>query len=315
MPRSSLRLFVFTAIVGLCLSPLAGAQIVLPAPELSVVRGSSDEIGLRARYSASAFAPGDFEAQNDSLTKLPVSWTESISVAGSVAALDPLDPDRTSSAEFQGRVNAGRLSGKTGVAIENGPVSASTFVYMQFMDVLQVDSAGILHHNWKVTGTADAQRLPFPYTSTPNFAASRATAELFIWPFGTFPTTGLPFEFTVYAKSSVGPSGETHILPRSYAYEAGSRWWMLGQILIESNASSNDLLRLVPPHSLQSTADLRHTAELSLTPDASTPDASFHSASGFDYRVAAIPEPSTYLLFFAGMGALAVRRRLRPLPT
>lgn len=177
------------------------------------------------------------------------------------------------------------------------------------MDVLQVDTAGILHLNWVVSGTADQQILLPPAIA----AGSGLTAELFVWPYGTYPTPGTPFMFANYAKSFIHGAGDTHLLPNAYRYPAGSRWWVLGQLTIESRATATNLLGLLPPHKVETTGNFGNTVELFITPDPSTPEASFHSASGYDYRAtpAAAPEPSTLSLLLSGLLALRLRRTNR----
>ena len=289
---------------------LQASPVMRPAPEFSVAPRSDNQIGLRVRYTAFASAPGDFEIQSDSPTALPLDWHERISRAGSVVGADPDHPATESFAEFQALTSVGKLSGLTRARVQNGVGNASASVYMQFMDVVQVDKGGKLDFNWAVSGTVDNKTHPFGT----NFAASSARAELFVWPYGTFPETGQGFPFTVYARSIFDPAGNTHLLPEVLSYPAGSRWWVLGQITITSTARSDHLLRVLPPHVLESTGDFRHTAELFIAPDPSTPDASFHAASGFNYSLAPIPEPSTYLLVLAGTAVLALRigRRRRP---
>ena len=174
---------------------------------------------------------------------------------------------------------------------------------MQFMDVLQVDTEGVLHLNWKVSGTADEV-----FLSRNNNAGSSLTAELYVWPYGILPTPGFAFAFTNYAKSVITGAGDTQLLPSSYFYQAGTKWWVLGQLSIQSRANADSGIRLHPPFRVETTANFGNTVELFITPDPSTPDASFHSASGYDYRVTAVPEVSTWLMMLAGLLTLGLKR-------
>jgi hypothetical protein len=278
--------------------------VVLTAPEFSHPV-TSEGIGLRARYSAFANVFGDTELRQDALTKLPSSWSESISFAGSVAAVAP-PASPTAFAEFRALSQVARLSGFTHVKIEDGVSSANTEVYMQFMDVIRIGTSGMLDFKWAVSGTVDEERLPF---TSENFASSSARAEFFVWPFGTVPTAGLPFNFTNYGRSAIQPDGDTHLLPATLSYPAGSRWWVLGQMTVRSAAIGNDLLRALAPETLESTGRLDHTAQLFIDPNPATPDATYTSLSGFDYHTAAIPEASRWWMFLAGLGLLGLRFR------
>ena len=300
-------LICLMAVMGLLLwPPTLEAGVLLPAPYFSVPLKSGHEVGLRSRYTAFADAFGDFDGQADGLTKLPMDWLDSISFAGSVAASESGRPETSSFAEFQGLTKVGKLSAMTHAWVEKGLGTGSAVMDMQFMDILQVDTAGLLHLNWVVSGTADQQILLSPS----NEAASTLTAELFVWPYGALPTPGFAFEFSTYAKSVITGTGNTHLLPNTYLYPAGSRWWVLGQLTIESRAHANSLLRMLPPYRVETTADFGHTVELFIAPDPATPEASFHSASGYDYRAtpAAVPEPSSWSLLFAGLVALRLWR-------
>ncbi len=144
-------LICLMALMGL-LPPALQAGVILPAPNFSVVLKSGDEVGLRSRYTAFASAFGDFDGQADSLTKLPLDWLDSISHAGSVAASERGHPERSSFAEFQGLTKVGKLSAMTHAWVENGLGTGSAVMDMQFMDILQVDTAGFLHLNWVVSG-------------------------------------------------------------------------------------------------------------------------------------------------------------------
>ncbi len=190
------------------------------------------------------------QRDDHSLTKLPLDWLDSISHAGSVAASERGHPERSSFAEFQGLTKVGKLSAMTHAWVENGLGTGSAVMDMQFMDILQVDTAGFLHLNWVVSGTAEQQILLSPS----NEAGSTLTAELFVWPYGTFPTPGFAFEFSNYAKSVITGASNTHLLPNTYLYPAGSRWWVLGQLTIESRANATSLLRVLPPHRVETIA-------------------------------------------------------------
>ena len=272
------------------------ASIPLPVPDFPLAL-SGDQVGLRSSYTAFASAFGDHDGAADSLTKFPPNWQDSISHSGLFAAVGK--DSAVSIASLQGSTQVGRLKVKTSALVEGGLGSAGVFMTMQFMDVLQVDTEGVLHLNWVVSGTADQQIL-----SPNNQAGSTLTAELYVWPFGALPTPGFAFNFTNYAKSVITGESNYHLLPNIYTYPAGSRWWVFGQLNLDSNADADSRLRLLPPNRVQTTADFGQTVELFITPDAATPDASFHSASGYDYRPAAIPEPASGLLLLAGLLAL-----------
>jgi hypothetical protein len=63
---------------------------------------------------------------------------------------------------------------------------------------------------------------------------------------------------------------------------------------------------VIPPNVLESAARFEHTARLFITPDPSTPDVTFSALSGYDYRTAAVPEASTWMLLLTGLAVLAV---------
>src|SRR5688572_8273196 len=94
----------------------AARAIVQIAPEFSHSVGT-EGIGLRARYAAFAHVFGDSEFRDDGLTKLPLAWEESISFAGSVAAVQPAG-EANSAAEFRALARVGKLGGITSVKVE-----------------------------------------------------------------------------------------------------------------------------------------------------------------------------------------------------
>jgi hypothetical protein len=289
------------ALLGVLLSPVVQAVTVLPAPDFAIST-AQEQVGLRSGYYAFAQASTDIETQADQLNKIARDWTDYISHAGSVAASYPNNASINASAEFQALTKVGDLKGLTHVKLERGGV-ANTYVFMQFMDVLKVDKTGKLNLDWVVSGTADRQTHPIAPNS---FAASQATGELFVWPYGVSPTPGIAFPFTYYSKTIVTPTGNTHVLSEMPTYPAGSRWWVVGQVRLESTARADGLVGVIPPNVLESAARFEHTARLFITPDPSTPDVTFSALSGYDYRTAAVPEASTWMLLLTGLAVLAV---------
>lgn len=285
-------------------SPGAAAVVVLLAPTLPIDLSGPKVFALRSNFTAHALAFGDFEGQTDDTTVFPGVPGVAISHAGSVSAVQSTNPATSSFAEFQGRTQVGRLSAKTHAWVERGLGIGSAVMTMQFMDLLQVDASGVLNFNWNVSGTADQQ-----IVQSGGDAGSSLTAQLFVWDYALRPSPGLPFAFANYAAATITGAGDHYVLPQTFHYFAGHRYWVLGQVFIESRATARDALRVLPPYRIETTADFSHTVELFITPDASTPEASFHSASGYDYRAAVIPEPSSWLLLLPGL--LALRLRLR----
>lgn len=295
--RRPIALSTLLVLVALSIgTPGPAAALILPAPDFPLVFNGLDQLGLRSRYSAFASAFGDSEGQGDAMNLIPLDWQASISHAGSVAAVDSGHPEISSFAELQGRAQFGKLRAKTHAWVEGGLGTANAVMFQQFMDVLQVDTEGVLHLNWVVSGTADRQFL-LPGT----FAASSLTAELFVFPYGAEPIPGIAFDFTNYAKSIINGVESYHLASQSYLYPAGSRWWVMGQLSIESTARATSVLRVLPPYKVETAADFGQTVELFISADAATPESSFHAASGYDYRAPAIPEPASGLLLLAGL--------------
>jgi hypothetical protein len=300
----------FALLILFCL-PTAQA-VTRFAPELSILDAPGHLSSLRIRWLSNAVGLGDFDAQFDSKDSIALSSLDFLSQAGSVAANSlPAHLGIHSEAEFSGLVQVGKIRGFTRARVENGATSARADLYMQFMDVIRVDKAGKLDFTLDATGTVTDQLHPtFPHNIN---AVSSAKAEVYVWPFGTMPTPGQAFDFTLYESVEYLNNVIVSVPAENMFFPPGSRWWLMTQLSLNSTARANALLQVAPPpKALETAARFDHTVELFINPDPSTPDASFTAASEFDYRTpAAIPEPSTWLLFGAGMSLLLLRQRLR----
>jgi len=298
------RLIVALAAPVLALLPFDDAKsILVHAPEMSIDPKSGELSKLRVRYLAAARA-GEFDSDVDTRDKVPLDHKETFSMSGSVDATDARGVVK-SKADYLGRAKVGTLKGLTSAKVENGNARATADVYVQFMDLVQITKEGKLSVVLAVSGSVTEQVHPM---STLIGAGSVARADFFVWPYGNMPTPGQSFDFYAYRGATwtaVGPV-LTDPLPAA-SYSVGSRWWVLGQLWLNSSATGNSLLSTHAPHALESAARFDHTAEFFIAADPLTPDAAFVSASGYDYRPLAVPEASTGLLFLGGMGLLWLR--------
>jgi len=296
------------ACAALLLSLPLQAGVVRPVPRLPIGNGGPNAAGLSTHYSVAASTAGDAEFDSKLNESHPPDWQTPLSVGTSVAGLDPNNMNHNSLADIGGRATFGSLRGHTSAGFEIIG-NADAVLQLAFLDTLQVDQEGILNFSFQVSGTVD--RTVHPILSNV-FAASSAVAELFIWRYGEQPAMGKLFDFTSYGRSTYRPN-EAPVLTPAEGIRAtpGSRWVVAGLLHMESHAFGNQpVIEFAPPSKFSSSADFRHTATLLITPDPSTPDVSFTSASGARYDgTSPVPLPGALPLLGLGLCALSTRRR------
>ncbi len=290
--------------------PLQAATLA-QVPRLPFGNGGPNLAGLSAHYSVAASTVGDaeFDSKRDEI--YPPDWSTRLTRAGSVAGLDPVNGKHNSSAEYVGHASFGSLRGHTSAGFEILG-NADAVLQLTFLDTLQADSEGILNFSFLVSGSVD--RSVHPILSNV-FAASSAVAELFIWRYGEQPAPGSFFNFTSYGRFVYRPNEEP-VLTRAEGLRAtpGSRWVVAGLLHMESHAFGNQaVVEFAPPSKFSSSADFEHTATLLITPDPSTPNIGFTTASGARYDgTSPVPLPPALPLLGLGLGILAARSAMSP---
>ncbi|HMM77313.1 MAG TPA: hypothetical protein PJ986_16530 [Gammaproteobacteria bacterium] len=284
------------------------AGVLAQMPLLPVGNGGPNTAGLSAHYSVAASTAGDADFASDLKQTYPPDWTTTLTASTNVVGVHPSDTSRNSTAEIGGIASFGSLRGHTTASFEIIG-NADAVLRLAFLDTLQVDKEGLLNFSFQVSG--EVGKTVHPIFSNV-FAASSAVAELFIWRYGEQPAAGSFFNFESYGRFTYRPN-EATVMRRAEGIRAapGSRWVVAGTVYMESHAFGNQqLIATLPPSALSSSADFRHTATLLITPDPSTPDVSFTSASGARYDGASpVPLPGALPLF--GLCALTLRPRFR----
>lgn len=284
------------------------AGVVAQMPRLPIGNGGPNAAGLSTHYSVAASTAGNADFDSKLKETFPPDWTTTLTAATSVVGVHPSDTGRNSSADIGGIASFGSLRGHTTASFEIIG-NADAVLRLAFLDTLQVDKEGVLNFSFQVAGAVD--RTVHPIFSNV-FAASSAVAELFIWRYGEQPAAGSFFNFTSYGRFTYRPN-EAPVFTKAEGVKAtpGSRWVVAGTLYMESHAfGNNQLIEALPPRALSSSADFRHTATLLITPDPSTPDVSFTSASGARYDgTSPVPLPGALPLF--GLCVVALRPRFR----
>jgi hypothetical protein len=282
------------------------SAIRLEAPEISINPTTGTLSNLRVRYVASAIALGDAEGTFDTVDKIPEDWTVTLSRAGQLVG-DSTRPPHHSEGEYRALAQVGTLKGFTRARVENGAPRASADVYMQFMDLIQITREGKLAVVLDIGGGGIKNQV-HPGNSLLS-AGSTARADFYVWPHGVpMPEQGKPFDFVTYRGATWTEAGAvlSDVVGGAPPLVPGARYWVLGQLWLNSIARGGSLMQVLAPKELETSADLYHTAQFFLQPDPSTPDVSFTSASGFNY-LAPVPEPSTWITLLIGIGLISAQ--------
>ena len=290
------------------LVPIPAAHAILVSgPELSIDPKTGVLSNLRVGHLASAFTFGDSDSSGDTADKVPVDWKEPLSSSGRIEASFR---NLRGEAEWRARAQAGNLKALTRAKVENGAVIVHSDVYLQFLDVVQITEEGKLSLSLKI-GSHGVRDEVHPASSAIG-AFSSAHSDFFVWPYGgAMPTVGQLFNFYDYRGvtwTAAGPVSTEPLGPLDYP--VGSRWWVMGQLSVNSVARGNSVLGIREPHTLETMANFFGTVEFYFLPDPSTPDVRFNSATGFSY-LAPVPEPATWLMMLLGVFPCAVQAHRR----
>jgi hypothetical protein len=311
--RTSFR-YIFTGISITILfvsATPAVALVVLPGiPDpLPAVGNGNSLSALRVKTSGSTFAWGELAGSTvsrDGFNETETLFTEdyhdtaalshtATSASGGVHVLSLAN----GSAGF-GKLRGSALAFNT---LDNtvGFFDVTTSVAVEFLDVFTVAAGGGPKPNFKVQWSVDGSA-----TSVPLGSAS-ADTQLWMFPFGPFPQPGANFSGIAYHSDTRLPGsapfvidiGDTNPETGAVIFAPG-RYWIYGRVDLFATRVADS------PNQFgfqgASSADFLDTITLSITPDESTPDATFTTNSGYDY--APLPEPATWTLLGLGLPAL-----------
>jgi hypothetical protein len=186
-----------------------------------------------------------------------------------------------------------------------GYVVATSAVTVSFIDLIQVDGVGGIRYNfdikWKTDGTVSAMV---------GEGSATALAQLWLFPFGTWPQPGQPFFGQSYRSSRWEIGQVNGSIGTSKDLPAGARFWVYGQLEVTAARGEPSGTSVETPFST-ARADFMDTVQLFIDPGAGSPDASVTSVSGWDYATP-VPEPSGLSTACAAAGttaAIRLRRR------
>jgi hypothetical protein len=205
-----------------------------------------------------------------------------------------------------GRADAGfvKLRASAVATGGGGYVDARSQVKVSFIDMVEVGGdSTVLHHfdiNWKVDGIVEAPA---------GRGGAGAFAQLWVFPFGPLPSSGAPFHGTSYRASSwqLGQTPIDNAIGTTDNLEAGSRYWLYGELTVVANRNERDGEVVITPI-LTSRADFMDTVQLFIDPSSDSPGSFLISAAGHNYT-SPVPEPTSWLMLCAGLAVMKFSRR------
>lgn len=192
----------------------------------------------------------------------------------------------------------GELRAAATVHLVGGRTEGSSRVVSEFYDFIQVRSTDpeVSNLNYDVSWKTDG------VVSRGAFAIAQVwIIDADVLPPSTYVNTGM------FLQSTWSPEGVADFrLGDAGVLQLGQRYWVYGRLRVEAARAHN--FYADGTVSSETYANFDHTARLFIDPHPDTPGAFITSASGFDYRTPAIPEPGNMALICAGLIALAARR-------
>lgn len=226
----------------------------------------------------------------------------------------PYNATDSISASVSATIGAGRGSASAQTIAAVGQGFGTADVVIEALDYLVIDQGGVPDFQLINRGSLETND---NRQGSAAFSSATFTEQVYLWsPFEGVPSAGQTF-FPAYFKTVSQTAGQApstyEYRDNSQAFTTGSAWYMGLRIEVQADSHINTSPYIGNTDYLdqEAIADYSHTFALVITADASTPDFSMTSASGFDYSTP-LPEPSAVVVMgivSVMMGLLGRKRR------
>ncbi len=212
-------------------------------------------------------------------------------------------------AEAQGTSQPGVLKASAKSRIAGGVSSATSRVFVDFIDMLQIDENGNLASDFDVQLAISGGL----HSSPPITGSAFAFAQLWIFSFedvARLPSPFAPIDARYYTQFFESTSGETrHFEVGSLdGLEPGSKFWIYAHLQVFAHARGD--FPFANTFSGDYAANFGNTVQLFIDPDPANPGAMYSSASGQSY-LTAVPLPPSFVLVSGATFVLLASGRVR----